>query len=328
MFCKKSIFAFASLFIMLMAACASNAASPIPAEPPTPTASPFPTPAERPMPTASPFPTLEIVSSDEKVFDAKMGLPFRLEEGQTARIASEGLKITFVQILEDTRCPGRTDCESPGELRIEYRVVKNGRDLGLFALGSNSGGRVIDNYVISIWDYDGETVMVQPYAEEMARTTFAENLAHCTEGRLSTYFNPDPPASQVHVIGIYQTGQRYGVANIYVEREGAPLILVLSAYQPTVWRIHPAEGVIIEQIILNGEGQHQVVVDGDVPVVDRSGGYWEGYIVASADRWGDDDTTTLVSEVEAMTGVPITAFYGCYEGSEFTIPADPSPSSE
>lgn len=58
----------------------------------------------------------------------------------------------------------------------------------------------------------------------------------------------------------------------------------------------------------------------EVPVVDRSGGYGEGYIVAAAHRWGTDDTQILVAEIETMTGQSITAFYGCYEASEFTIP--------
>ena len=53
---------------------------------------------------------------------------------------------------------------------------------------------------------------------------------------------------------------------------------------------------------------------------DRSGGYEEGYIVAAAYRWGSEGTQALVAEVEAITGRPVTAFYGCYEGNEFTIP--------
>jgi hypothetical protein len=110
------------------------------------------------------------------------------------------------------------------------------------------------------------------------------------------------------------------VANIYVERQDIPLTLVLSAYESTVWRIHRAEGTIIEQIILNGNGQHQAVGVDEVPVADHSGGYGQGAIVASAHRWDSDDTRTLVAEIETMTGKPITAFYGCYQANEFTIP--------
>jgi hypothetical protein len=256
------------------------------------------------------------------VFEAELGTPFGLKQDQTAVIPSEQLEITYVRIVEDTRCPGGVDCESRGELVIEYEIVKRGRSLGLFALGSNSQGQVIDNYVVTIWDYDGKTVMVRAYVEEMERVTSADVPANCNPGEtpLSTYTNPEPTPPETHIIGVYHTGRWPGVANIYVEREGVPLILILSAYRATAWRIHPSEGVIIEQIILNGNGQHQAVGVDEVLVVDRSGGYEEGYIVAAAHRWASDDTQTLVAEIETMTGQPITAFYGCYEASEFTIP--------
>jgi hypothetical protein len=72
------------------------------------------------------------------VFEAEMDRPFGLNEGQTAVIPSEQLEITYGRIVEDTRCPGGVDCESRGELVIEYEVVKKERSLGRFALGSNS----------------------------------------------------------------------------------------------------------------------------------------------------------------------------------------------
>ena len=255
-----------------------------------------------------------------------MNHPFYLSEGQTAVIPTENLEIRYTQIVEDSRCPDGEDCESSGELLIEYEVSKNGESLGLFELGSNSGGYIINSYIVNIWDYNGETVMVRPYVEEMERSTSTSNPANCNpgDGKLSSYTNPNPPAKETHIIGIYTPGYlpTYswpGVANIYVERQNVPLTIVLSAYEPTVFRIHPAEGVKIEQIILNGHGQHQVANADDVPVLNRSGD-WEDYIVAAAHSWNDEDVKTLAAEVEVITGKPITSFNGCYKASEFTIP--------
>ena len=239
-----------------------------------------------------------------------------------ARIPSEGLEITYVQLLEYTRCPEDKECEWPGELVIEYEVAKDERSLGSFAIGTNGTGQVIDNWVISICDDDATAVIVRPYVETLSRTTSAESPVNCTPGagQLSTSLNPDPTITETHVLGIYDTDRWPSVANVFVDREDTPLILVLSAYRPTVWRVHRAGGAIIEQIILNGHGQHQAVGVDDVSIVDRSGGYWEGYIVASAVEWNSEDTRTLVAEVEEMTGLPITTFHGCYEASEFTVP--------
>lgn len=273
-------------------------------------------------PAVTPTATLEILFSGAAVFDAELGVPFYLAAGQRAVIPSEGLEITYVRIVEDTRCPGGVDCESRGELLIEYEVLKNGRRLGLFELGSNSTGRVIDNYVVNVWDYAGRTVMVRPYVEELPRATSADSPHNCVQGSgsFSSYVSPTGTAAETHIVGVYETGRWPSVANIYVEREDVPLTLVLSAYEPTVWRIHPAGGVLIEQIILNGTGQHQATGVDTVPVLDRSGGHGEGSIISTAYAWGSEKAQTLAAEVEAITGRPVTAFYGCYEASEFTIP--------
>jgi hypothetical protein len=77
---------------------------------------------------------------------------------------------------------------------------------------------------------------------------------------------------------------------------------------------------VLEQIILNGHGQQQAAGLDEVPVLNRSGAHEEGYIVSAAYEWGSEKTQALVAEVEAITGRPVSAFYGCYEGSEFTIP--------
>lgn len=266
--------------------------------------------------------TIRVFYSDQTRFETELGNPFGLAEGQTALIPSEGLEITYVQILADTRCPEDRECEWPGELVIQYAIAKNERGLGSFAIGTYGAGQIVDNWVISIWDDNATAVIVRPYDETMSRTTSAESPVNCTPGagRLSTFLHPDPSITETHVLGIYDTDRWPSVANVYVDRGDTPLILVLSAYRPTAWRVHRAEGAILEQIILNGYGLHQVIGVDDVSIVDRSGGDPERYIVASAHAWDSEDTRTLVAEVEEMTGQPITTFRGCYEASEFTIP--------
>jgi hypothetical protein len=129
------------------------------------------------------------------------------------------------------------------------------------------------------------------------------------------------------VFGIYESrsdhGSGYhptGEATVHVRRT-VPHVLVLSSYEPTKWTIDAAPGARLERIILNG--YHPQTVDGvpaGVPVVNRSG---QGYLSACAYKWpGDDqgcDTARLVSGVESLTSRKLTAFAGCYRGTEFTL---------
>jgi len=307
------------LFLLATAACTPVGRQPATGTPP---AGRERLSSNTPIPATPPVtPTPGIIFSAQQVFEAELGKPYGLAFGQIALFPAEQLEITYLRIVEDSRCPERTDCEWPGELVIEYKVVENGMELGTFAIGSHGTGRVIDDYVVNIWDWDGEAIVVRPHMAEMARSTSAASPHNCTPGAgpSSGYVEPGSMPAETHIVGVYDTGRWPSVANFYVEREGVPLTLVLSAYRDTAWRIHPAENVMLEQIILNGHGQQQAVGIDEVPVLDRSGAHEEGYIVAAACRWGSEDTQALVAEIEASTGRPVTAFYGCYEGSQFTI---------
>jgi hypothetical protein len=86
-----------------------------------------------------------------------------------------------------------------------------------------------------------------------------------------------------------------------------------------VWRIHRAENVEIEQVILNGHGRQQVVNVDEVPIVNRSGDATEGYIVSTAYDVYTEKGRILIEEIVTITGTPVHSFLGCYEASEFTI---------
>ena len=314
----RSVARIAFLTLLLVTAFACARTDQLPAEEAT-VAPPGAAPSPRPVTLT---PTVEVFHSDEAEFDAELGKPFGLAEGQTARIPSEGLAITSSRFIEDTRCPEDRECEWPGEVVVEYAVTKNERALGAFQTGSHGTGQVVDNWVISIWDPAATAAMVRPYVETMSRTTSVESPANCSPGagRLSELISPVPTITETHVLGIYDTGRWPSVAKVYVDRENRPLILVLSTYRATAWRIHRAEGTIIDRIILNGYGQHQAVGVDDVITVNRSGESPEGYIVGSVHSWDSQDARTLVAGVADMTGQAITTFRGCYEASEFTIP--------
>lgn len=139
------------------------------------------------------------------------------------------------------------------------------------------------------------------------------------QGPLTSFVDPTPQPEELHIIGVYQATDN--VITVNVNRADIPLTLVLSAYEPVKFTLVLAPGVLLEHVILNGYNPHSVEGQGDAMVTDLSDNF--DYIVACAYFWPDKDdgcdTPGLVAGAEALTGLQLAAFVGCYEGSSFTI---------
>lgn len=73
------------------------------------------------------FLTLAGIScSGEKEIAAQLGTEFTLTVGQTALISSEGLKLTFVKVTEDSRCPKGVECIQAGKVTCRVAVNYHG----------------------------------------------------------------------------------------------------------------------------------------------------------------------------------------------------------
>ena len=81
--------------------------------------------------------------------------PFELHIGQEAVVGAEGLKITFVDVSEDSRCPAATNCIVSGLAKVRLDVIAGERPLGMheFVLDQRTIGgtaRGIGQYVFSM----------------------------------------------------------------------------------------------------------------------------------------------------------------------------------
>ena len=86
---------------------------------------------------------------------ALLDSPFELHIGQEAVVGVEGLKITFVDVSEDSRCPAATNCVVSGLAKVRLDVVAGERPLGMheFVLDQRTIGgtaRGIGQYVFSM----------------------------------------------------------------------------------------------------------------------------------------------------------------------------------
>lgn len=141
---------------------------------------------------------------------------------------------------------------------------------------------------------------------------------------------PLPPAqsSELLVIGIYTAS---GTANVKVLNKGSSNVtLVLSAFDKTLWNLTVDPGVTINEIILNGYyPQSTTITDTsgnpvtNIPIIDKSGpNYLGSYAYAWPSTTGGSDTPGLISKVEALTGLKLTAFAGAYYANDFTVNVD------
>lgn len=152
---------------------------------------------------------------------------------------------------------------------------------------------------------------------------------------VTAYNNPSPTLPELLVIGVYETRSDHsfdyhpqGTATVSIVNQGAaPLTLVLSSYEPTLWNLNIGSGVNINEVILNGYHSQQVSGTSGINVTDRSGP--GNYFSACAYAWpssaGGCDTPGLISGVEAYTGLTLTAFSGVYRATDFTVTTSPVP---
>jgi hypothetical protein len=96
--------------------------------------------------------------------------PFTLFLGQTVEISEAGLTITFVDVLEDSRCPGDVDCFWEGQATILLTIQKTDQPVGTLELTYREtheelATKKVNNYTITLVNIAPDpvsTVVIQP----------------------------------------------------------------------------------------------------------------------------------------------------------------------
>lgn len=142
----------------------------------------------------------------------------------------------------------------------------------------------------------------------------------------STYILQSTSGRELHLIGVYEARSDHsggyhpqGDIAVNIQRQGVPLVLVLSAYEPVTWHLNLEPGVIIEKIILNGYHDQIIAGAGNILVEEYSA---EGTGKTLSDyhpsRWSAE-TPNLIRPLEKMTQASFSSFQGCYRGTSFTL---------
>ena len=105
-------------------------------------------------------PFLDIFPKQDLV-PAELGSQFQIKIDQTGLIRSENIKVTFLDVTEDSRCPSDVTCIWAGQAKIIVNILKHYQDIGDLTLTSGAGNgdlatKAFDGYSI-------ELVKVDPY---------------------------------------------------------------------------------------------------------------------------------------------------------------------
>ncbi|MCU0681786.1 MAG: hypothetical protein MUF34_05940 [Polyangiaceae bacterium] len=144
----------------------------------------------------------------------------------------------------------------------------------------------------------------------------------------AAYVAPKPSGGvDLVVLGVYETrsdhsgGYHPTGAGSVRDHRATPHVLVLSSYEPTHWTIETDEASGLFEVILNGYHEQTVSVSDRVKVTNQSG--VENYLSACGIGWPNDDggcdTPALVSGAEALTGLTLSSFNGCYRATSFEV---------
>ena len=97
----------------------------------------------------------------------ELGTEFQLKIGQTASIESKNIKLRFLNVTEDSRCPADVVCVWEGQVTVLLNVMHNEQDLGDFDLtirggDENLAAKTFDGYSVKLMKVDPYPFASQP----------------------------------------------------------------------------------------------------------------------------------------------------------------------
>ena len=103
------------------------------------------------------------------------GAQFQLKVNQTTSLESDSIKVKFLNVTADSRCPSDVTCVWQGEIKIFVNIFKNNQALGDFSLTSRAGDK---NLATQVFDgYSIQVVKVEPYPTSGKKISLSDYVA-------------------------------------------------------------------------------------------------------------------------------------------------------
>lgn len=90
-----------------------------------------------------------------------LDIPFKLKIGQEAFVEKENIKIKFLNITEDSRCPMDVVCVWGGEVSVLVNIVKNNQNIGNLVFTKKVTTENLESEIDK--EYSIKLIKVEPY---------------------------------------------------------------------------------------------------------------------------------------------------------------------
>lgn len=115
---------------------------------------------------------------------AELSNQFQLKIGQTALIESENIKLRFLNVTEDSRCPSDVICVWEGQVTILLDIIHNDQNLGDLALTIRGGDQTLVAKTFD--DYSIQLMQVEPYPKASEPTQSSDYVATLLVSKISS----------------------------------------------------------------------------------------------------------------------------------------------
>ncbi len=106
-----------------------------------------------------------------------LGYPFQLQINQSALLQSKDIRIQFLNVTEDSRCPSGVTCIWQGQVKASIGISKGSQSIGNFTLGltpdKTMALKSFDNYFVQLID-------IKPYPVSTNKTLTSDYVATLT----------------------------------------------------------------------------------------------------------------------------------------------------
>jgi len=106
---------------------------------------------------------------------AQLNQPFQLKSDQVAVITPGNLKVQFLNVSNDSRCPIGVQCPWAGQATVVIRAERNGNALGDFNLILNAAAQ--EQPTVRFDDYSIKLVDLTPYPKQNQQVKLSEYVA-------------------------------------------------------------------------------------------------------------------------------------------------------
>jgi len=126
----------------------------------------------------------ESTQGSKDLVPAKLSIRFQLKIDQTAFIESENIRVTFLNVTEDSRCPSDVVCVWEGQVTILLNIMHNDQDLGDLALTIRGGDETLAAKTFD--GYSVQLMQVEPYPKASEPTKLSDYVATLLVSKISS----------------------------------------------------------------------------------------------------------------------------------------------